>query len=108
MSTQHIAGQRQDVAEGAGALDARRSTPAAPPTRPGYDQIPLYSPGTAPCTTDVSDTINLWGAPPAALAAVQASTVATIAHYPALYNAELKAPLAAYAGVRADEIVTGC
>jgi histidinol-phosphate aminotransferase len=87
---------------------AERSTLSAPPTRPGYDAIPLYSPGTAPCTTDVGDTINLWGAPPAAVAAVQASTVRTIAHYPALYNAELKAPLAAYAGVAPDEIVTGC
>jgi histidinol-phosphate aminotransferase len=28
--------------------------------------------------------------------------------YPALYNAELKAPIAAYAGVRPEEIVTGC
>ncbi|GLC24467.1 pyridoxal phosphate-dependent aminotransferase [Roseisolibacter agri] len=84
------------------------STIAAPPTRAGYERIPLYAPGTAPCATDVSDTINLWGAPPAAVAAVRASTVETIAHYPALYNAELKAPLAAYAGVAPDEIVTGC
>jgi histidinol-phosphate aminotransferase len=90
------------------ALNAERWTLNAPPTRPGYERIPLYSPGTAPCTTDVSDTINLWGAPPAAVAAVRASTMETVAHYPALYNAALKAPLAAFAGVAADEIVTGC
>jgi histidinol-phosphate aminotransferase len=93
---------------GENRLTAHRSSLSAPPTRPGYDAIPLYSPGTAPCATDVSDTINLWGAPPAALAAVRASTVETIAHYPALYNAELKAPLAAYVGVAPEEIVTGC
>ena len=79
-----------------------------PPTRPGYEAIALYAPGTAPCATDASDTINLWGAPPDALAAVRASTVATVAHYPALYNAGLKAPLAAHAGVAAAELVTGC
>ncbi|MGZ8457743.1 MAG: pyridoxal phosphate-dependent aminotransferase, partial [Gemmatirosa sp.] len=89
-------------------LNDERWTLNAPSTRPGYEKIPLYAPGTAPCTTDVSDTINLWGAPPAALAAVRASTMETIAHYPALYNATLKAPIAAYAGVAADEIVTGC
>ena len=91
-------------------LDARRSTrdaPATPPTREGYERIPLYSPGTAPCATDVSDTINLWGAPAAAVAAVRASTVETLAHYPALYNATLKAPIAAFAGVAAEEVVTG-
>jgi histidinol-phosphate aminotransferase len=77
--------------------------------RAGYDAISLYSPGTAPCAVDVSDTINLWGAPPAALAALrEAAVTRMVAHYPALYNSELKAPLAAYAGVRAEEIVTGC
>jgi histidinol-phosphate aminotransferase len=79
-----------------------------PPTRRGYQEIALYAPGTAPCATDASDTINLWGAPPDAVAAVQRATVATIAHYPALYNAELKAPLARYAGVAPEEVVTGC
>jgi histidinol-phosphate aminotransferase len=58
---------------------------------------------------DASDTVNLWGAPPDALAALrEAATVAMVAHYPALYNAELRAPLAEYAGVRPGEVVTGC
>jgi histidinol-phosphate aminotransferase len=87
---------------------ASRYTPAAPPARPGYEKIPLYSPGTAPCGTDVSDTINLWGTPPAALDAVRASTATHLQHYPALYNAALKGPLAAYAGVAPEEVVTGC
>lgn len=81
----------------------------SPGTRPGYDQIALYAPGTAPCAVDVSDTVNLWGAPPAALEALRdAAVTAMVAHYPALYNADLKAPLAAYAGVPADAVVTGC
>ena len=76
--------------------------------RPEYRDIPLYAPGTAPCATDLSDTINLWGAPPAALAAVRAAAAEHVFTYPALYNAELKAPIAAYAGVAPDAIVTGC
>jgi len=78
-------------------------------TRPGYEEIPLYAPGTSPCAIDMSDTVSLWGAPPAALDALRdAAATATVSHYPALYNAELKAPLAEYVGVRPDEIVTGC
>jgi histidinol-phosphate aminotransferase len=90
------------------------TTPAAgalPPTRPGYDAIPLYSPGgdARPCTVDLSDSINLWGAPPAALDALRAAaTSAAVAHYPPLYNAGLREPLAAYAGVRPEHVVTGC
>ena len=78
-------------------------------TRPGYESIPLYAPGTSPCAIDVSDTVNLWGAPDEALEALrEAATVGMVAHYPALYNVALREPLAAYAGVRPDEIVTGC
>jgi histidinol-phosphate aminotransferase len=84
-----------------------------PPARDGYDQIPLYAPSTGgdalvPCTADLSDTVNLWGAPPAALVALREAGPETVSTYPALYNAELKAPIAAYAGVRPEEVVTGC
>ena len=83
---------------------------ATPPTRRGYDALALYTPGggAQPCTVDLSDTINLWGAPPAALDALRAAaTTATVAHYPSLYNADLREPLAAYAGVRPEHVVTG-
>lgn len=79
--------------------------------RAGYEAIPIYAPasgGEAPCAADASDTVNLWGAPPAALAAVRAASEAMLATYPALYNRGLDAPLAAYAGVAPDEVVTGC
>ncbi|GJG86107.1 putative phenylalanine aminotransferase [Gemmatimonadetes bacterium T265] len=86
------------------------STPAP---RAGYDAIPLYAPATggdaeAPCVADASDTVNLWGAPPDALAALRAVPPEALFTYPALYNADLKAPLAAYAGAAPDEVVTGC
>ena len=78
--------------------------------RPDYAGIPVYSPlgSDAGCAVDVSDTTNLWGAPPAALRALQATAAAAVTRYGALYATDLKAPLAAYAGVAADEIVTGC
>ena len=87
--------------------------PAAPPARAGYDQIPLYAPATGgdaelPCAADLSDTVNLWGAPPAALAALREVGPETVSTYPALYNAELKAPIARYAGVGPEHVVTGC
>jgi histidinol-phosphate aminotransferase len=93
-----------------GADEASRESRVAPlATRPGYEAIALYAPGTEACAVDVSDSVNLWGVPPAALDALRDAAVeATVARYPALYNAELKAPLAAYAGVRPEEIVTGC
>ncbi len=81
---------------------------AAPAPRAGYEQIPLYAPGTAPCAADLSDTINLWGAPPAAVAALRAAPAETVFTYPALYNADLKGPIAEYAGARDVEVVTGC
>lgn len=94
-------------------MRATTVTAAVPPARAGYDEIPLYAPSTGgaadvPLVADLSDTINLWGTPPAALAALRAAAPETVSTYPALYNAELKAPIAAYAGVRPDEIVTGC
>ncbi len=85
-----------------------------PAPRAGYEAIPLYAPATGagaggtPCVVDASDTVNLWGAPPDAVAAIRAVPPEALFTYPALYNAELKAPLAAYAGVAPDEVVTGC
>lgn len=95
-------------------FDISLGMPPAP--RAGYDAIPLYTPtvgapgtgGGTPCVADASDTINLWGAPPDAVAALRAASPEMLSTYPALYNAELKAPLAAYAGVAPDAVVTGC
>src|SRR5215212_530499 len=80
-----------------------------PGFRPEYEHIALYAPGTEACAIDMSDTVNLWGTPPAALDALrEAAVTPLVAHYPALYNAALKAPLGADAGRQPGEIVTGC
>lgn len=78
------------------------------PLRAAYHDIPLYSPGTATCAVDLSDNTNLWGAPPSALRVLRAAAEDAVTRYPVLYATGLKAPLAAYAGVAADEVVTGC
>jgi histidinol-phosphate aminotransferase len=96
--------------------DTPLSSPAAPPpprvaTRAAYERIPLYSPGpadAAPCAVDVSDNTNLWGSPPAALAAMREAPDDMATRYPAAYGATLKAAIARYAGARESEVVTGC
>jgi histidinol-phosphate aminotransferase len=57
---------------------------------------------------DLSDNTNLWGAPPAAARALRDFAESEITRYPAVYATRLKQALAEYAGVRREEIVTGC
>lgn len=76
--------------------------------RASYRQISLYAPDRTPCAVDLSDNTNLWGVPPAAQRAVQDAAGAALTRYPALYAADLKSALAAYAGVAREAIVTGC
>jgi len=81
--------------------------------RAAYRDIPVYAPHGADDTMpepriDVSDNTNLWGAPPAALRALHDAPADVVSRYPSLYVHDLKRALAAYVGVQADEIVTGC
>ena len=76
--------------------------------RAAYRDIELYAPNRAPCAVDLSDNTNLWGVPPAAERALREAAVATVTRYPSLYAPSLKDALAAYLGVAADAIVTGC
>ncbi|HJR62350.1 MAG TPA: histidinol-phosphate transaminase [Gemmatimonadaceae bacterium] len=76
--------------------------------RESYRAISLYAPDRAPCAIDLSDNTNLWGVPPSADAAIRQVAQPSITRYPPLYAAELKAALAAYAGVAPENVVTGC
>ena len=76
--------------------------------RPSYRALSVYTSGVAPCEVDLSDNTNLFGTPPAALAAVRASGAEQLTRYPTLYGEDLKVAAAAYLGVAPDEIVTGC
>jgi histidinol dehydrogenase len=93
-----------------GWVSATESEAPAPALRlrPDYREITLYSPDRTPCTVDLSDNTNLWGAPPAALAALRLADQPAITRYPSLYAPGLKDALALYAGVGPDEVVTGC
>ena len=76
--------------------------------RASYREISLYSVESAPCDVDLSDNTNLWGAPPAATRALRDLADGGFTRYPSAYANDLKEAIAAYAGVDASRIVTGC
>lgn len=71
------------------------------------DIVP-YPTERTPCTADLSDNTNLFGAPPAALRELSKSGHEEITRYPGLHARRLRDALADYAGVRADQVVSGC
>jgi histidinol-phosphate aminotransferase len=71
------------------------------------DVVP-YPTERTPCTADLSDNTNLFGAPPAALRELASSGRDEISRYPGLYARRLREALADYSGVRPDQLVTGC
>ncbi|HET7620995.1 MAG TPA: histidinol dehydrogenase [Gemmatimonadaceae bacterium] len=73
-----------------------------------FEGMEAYDPRREPCAVDLSDNTNLWGAPPAAARALRDFVESEITRYPAVYAGRLKEALAEYAGVRREEIVTGC
>jgi histidinol-phosphate aminotransferase len=71
------------------------------------DVVP-YPTERTPCTADLSDNTNLFGAPPAALRELTRSGYEEISRYPGLHTRRLREALADYAGVKPDQLVTGC
>jgi histidinol-phosphate aminotransferase len=79
------------------------------PLRPDLAGIPLYAPSAlADVTLDLRDNVNLWGVPPAALAAVGGVSVETLRDYPRVSASALTAALAAMLDVAPESIVAGC
>lgn len=77
--------------------------------RAGLERIPAYVPTPLEgITLDLRDNINLWGAPPRALAAVGALTAEALTQYPSVSASGLTQVIAERVGVAADEIVAGC
>lgn len=91
-----------------------RTRPAAPISaslglgRATIRDVVPYPTERVPCDADLSDNTNLFGAPPAALRELAASGHEDVTRYPGLHTRRLRDALADYAGVRADQIVTGC
>ena len=73
--------------------------------------LPLYAPDAIPDGVDLSDSINAWGAPPAAVRAIADAGSDSISRYPAPRSEPLAPLLIRYLGLEADDdlrIVTGC
>jgi histidinol-phosphate aminotransferase len=67
-----------------------------------------YSATDAGSAIDLSDNTNLWGTPPASIAALRALEPEAMTRYPATPPAAFNRQLAAYAGVPDDWVVPGC
>lgn len=89
------------------AKDAGTGVTIVPARRAGIDTLTAYRDASG-VALDLSDNTNRFGVPPAAAAALAAFDPARATRYPGASNDALRAALAAYAGVRADEVVTGC
>jgi histidinol-phosphate aminotransferase len=72
--------------------------------------LPRYSPDVTPCAVDVSDNVNLWGTPPAALRALTARAISA-SRYPSVYATPLRDAVLRYLGLSADrgvDVVSAC
>jgi histidinol-phosphate aminotransferase len=76
--------------------------------RASFRALSPYDPDNQRCRIDLSDNTNLWGAPPAAQAALEVTDSATLTRYPQPYSRELTGALAAYLGVEANMVIAGC
>jgi histidinol-phosphate aminotransferase len=76
--------------------------------RASYRDIPLYSTPKERSEVDLSDNINLWGAPPSALRVMRETAAESVTRYPVAFEPALREALGDYAGVPADMIVAGC
>ncbi len=90
---------------GNGAAQGRRAPALG---RRGYRDISRYAADSTPCAIDLSDNTNLWGPPPAAAAAMHSAEPSAATRYPSIYAEALKDVMAAYLGIEAAQVVTGC
>ena len=73
--------------------------------------LPLYAPESADGALDLSDSVNAWGAPPAALRALAEPSAASVSRYPSPRSESLVPALLRYLGLESTgdvRIVTGC
>lgn len=77
--------------------------------RTGLDRVPAYAP--QPLTgvdLDLRDNVNLWGAPPHAMATLRTADPLLLTQYPSVGAARLVDAIATSLGVRVNEVVAGC
>jgi histidinol dehydrogenase len=96
-------------ADAAEALDRPgRETRLPPRERASLASVERYSPARPPSEIDLSDNTNLFGPPPAVLAALSDMPSRAISRYPSPYADELRAALARMVDVEPRCVVTGC
>jgi histidinol-phosphate aminotransferase len=72
--------------------------------------LPRYAPDVTPCAVDVSDNVNLWGTPPAALRALTEAAMSA-SRYPSVYATTLRDAVVRYLGLATDtgvDVVSAC
>jgi histidinol-phosphate aminotransferase len=72
--------------------------------------LPRYAPDVTPCAVDVSDNVNLWGSPPAALRALT-TTAMSASRYPSVYATPLRDAVVRYLGLSTAtgvDVVSAC
>jgi histidinol-phosphate aminotransferase len=89
------------------------STSVSPPAvrspgRAALCEIVAYNTDRVAAACELGDNTNPFGAPPSALRAVRAAPEDDLFRYPGTASVETRRLLAAYAGVRPEEIITGC
>jgi histidinol-phosphate aminotransferase len=73
--------------------------------------LPLYAPDAIANGVDLSDSVNAWGAPPAALRAIADAASTAVSRYPSARSESLAPALLRYLGLgdaRDLRVVTGC
>jgi histidinol-phosphate aminotransferase len=73
--------------------------------------LPLYAPELGDDALDLSDSVNAWGAPPAALRALAEPSAALVSRYPSPRSESLAPALLRYLGLHGVDgvrVVTGC
>ncbi len=75
--------------------------------RVDYQSLAKYEPGRRQAEVDLSDTPNLWGPHPDALARIRAATADDVRCYPEVYADTLRSTVAEKFGVSIDCVTTG-
>ncbi|MGH7710116.1 MAG: pyridoxal phosphate-dependent aminotransferase [Gemmatimonadaceae bacterium] len=77
------------------------------PRRALQDVMPVVADGPR-APLHLADNTNLFGAPPTALAVIQAADASDIVHYPPSSGPELREAIASYLSIQPNEVVLGC
>lgn len=76
--------------------------------RSAYRDVRAYDVEPSSCEIELADNTSPFGAPPAALRVLSGAVGDRLARYPSTYSRDLRAAIAEYVGVAAEEVMVGC